>query len=156
MKKLLTLAIAAALPLAAIADPAINTKFGFCHIGYDQYNQMNEVFLNPSEENGADIVVRNDTADGVCAAEDVKVKPVLLSAFFPPVGSYTLPYKIVLTGAQTGFLCRMQVDGATYYTNKWRSVITVKGGPALTIDKILICRDGVKRGATSYPETASE
>ena len=152
MKKLLTLAIAAALPLAATADPRINTKDGSCHIPYDQFNQMNEIFLNPSEENGADIVVFNNQADGVCASEDVKIKPALIAGFFPPAGSYTLPYKIVLTGAKTGFICSMKVDGATYYTNKWRSVVTVDGGPGLTITKLLICKDGVQKTKTTYPE----
>ena len=139
------------LPMVALGDPAINTVNGYCHVGYDAFNQMNEIFFNPSEENGADIVVFNSQADGVCASEDVKVAPALLAAFFPPPGSYTLPYKIVLTGAKTGFLCRMKVDGGvTYYTNQWRSVVTVKtGSGGLVLDKKLVCRDGVARKRTT-------
>ena len=147
-------------PAVALADPAINTVNGYCHVGYDQFNQNNEIFFNPSEENGADIVVFNYSADGVCASEDVKVAPALLSAFFPPPGAYTLPYKIVLNGAKTGFLCRMKVDGGvTYYTNKWRSVVTVKAGSGgLTISKLLVCRDGVprKRAANAMEEMPVE
>lgn len=135
--------ITAGLGFSAHADPAILSggNGADCQLPIDPFNFNNQLDYSPSDENGLNFLVINNSATAVCESVDEKVRP----AFINKANPGTLPYILKLKGTnQKRVWCRMEdSDNVVYFTRDWVSLLKVElVGTKLRVTKKLLCVDG--------------